>query len=136
MIKKILGIASCLILLLGVSACREEIKSCSGSIKELNDSVMTTRIGEYEVAFDITQTRYDNGLVQPGDSVNVHYLGDLRSKKAKAVIINLVPRKGKVVDVTGEPDFTKELKTKGQPMSAEEQKAMDDFVRESKKHGH
>lgn len=95
---------------------------------------MVTIVGDYSIAFDITQTRYDNGLVQPGDSVNVHYVGNLRDKKAKAVLVNLIPRKGVIMEITGEPDMSKELKTK--EMEADEQKAIDEFVRESKKHGH
>ena len=134
--KKILSFAACLMLLLVMSACREEIKNCSGSIYELNDTVLTAKIGEYKVAFDITQTRYDNGLVQPGDSVTVHYIGDIRDKKAKAVIINLIPRKGNMMIITDKPDLTKELKTADKNVTDEEQKAFDDFVKDSKKHGH
>jgi len=120
--------------LLVVCSCQKEIKNTSGHIKELTDSTMVTVVDNYNITFDITQTRYDNGLVQPGDSVNVHYVGDLREKKAKAVIVNLVPRKGTVMEITGEPDLSKELKTRN--MTDEEQKAIDGFVRESQKHGH
>lgn len=132
--KKIISFVACFMLLLAVSSCQEEIQKTSGHIKELTDSTMVTIVGDYSIAFDITQTRYDNGLVQPGDSVNVHYVGNLRDKKAKAVLVNLIPRKGVIMEITGEPDMSKELKTK--EMEADEQKAIDEFVRESKKHGH
>ena len=132
--KKIISFVACFMLLLAVSSCQEEIQKTSGHIKELTDSTMVTIVGDYSIAFDITQARYDNGLVQPGDSVNVHYVGNLRDKKAKAVLVNLIPRKGVIMEITGEPDMSKELKTK--EMEADEQKAIDEFVRESKKHGH
>lgn len=88
---------------------------CSGKVKNLNDTVMVTAIGDYAIKFNIKKAEYTNGMIMIGDSVSVHYTGDLRDKKALALIVKLIPQKGVVVDATYDPD--KELKTSERPMS-------------------
>lgn len=106
--KRILFISFCTALLF--AACSPEIKVCTGHVNSLNDSVMVLQIGEYEVSFDVVKARLTNGAVIPGDSVNVDYIGDLRKKQARAILINLIPPKGTVIDNT--VDTTKELLTR------------------------
>lgn len=90
---------------------------------------MVTAIGEYDIKFNIKQTEYTNGMIMVGDSVSVHYTGDLRDKKALALIVKLIPKKGVVVDATYDPD--KELKISERPMS---EKAASDL--EKLQHSH
>ena len=64
-----------------------------------------------------------------GDSVRVNYIGDLKEKKAKAVIVYLMPQKSNVVTAGFNPDA--ELETK--PMTSEEKESFDKFVETAKK---
>lgn len=117
-----------------VHSCREELKSCSGHIKEQTDSTLVIVTGGADVTFDVADARYDNGFVMLGDSVNVHYVGDLRSKNVHAMLIRLVPRKGRVVDAVFDP--SKELKVSEREDTEAEQEEMQKFIEVSKKHGH
>ena len=131
--KRYLSLSFLLSSLLLVSSCREELKSCSGHIKEMTDSTMVVVTGGADVEFDIHGVRYDNGLVMVGDSVGVHYVGDLRSRKARAALVRLVPQP-RIVDAAFDP--SKELETREEPVSDEEREAAEKFIRESRKHGH
>ena len=70
--------------LLAVSSCEEKIQTTTGKVKKLNDSTMVATIDKYDITFDMKQVRFDNGVVIPGDSAVIHYIGDLRDKQAKA----------------------------------------------------
>lgn len=115
--------------LLVIASCSQEIKTCTGRINRINDTLMTMQIGDYEVEFDMRKARYTNGAVMRGDSVNVDYVGELRDKKGRALIVCLVPPEGTVIEAV--VDTTKELITA--PMSEEDARRLDEFVKNAKK---
>ena len=110
--NKILNLAVCLIIAVSFSSCREEIKTCSGRINGLSDSTMVAVVGGDEVTFDILHVRYDNGVVMPGDSVSIYYVGRF-SSEAHALLVHLVPSQGNVVTIdTASEESSNELKTR------------------------
>lgn len=116
--------------LLSLSSCGDKMQVCSGKVKDLNDTVMVAAIGEYSIKFNIKNTEYTNGMIMPGDSVTVHYAGDLREKKATALIVKLIPKKGVVVDAVYDPN--KELKVSERPMSDKEVEDLEKFAASGK----
>ena len=124
--KKLLFVPLLLLALLMIHSCSKEIKVCTAEVKQLNDSTsLITRIGDYEINFDIRKARFTNGAVMSGDSVRINYVGDLTERKATAVIVHLIPKPGNVVNAGYDP--SKELKTK--PMTEEKRQQLDNFVR-------
>ena len=114
--KKVLGF---IILVFAASmlaiSCKNKISHdrTSGIVDEINDSVMIARIGADKVKFDITTASFTNGAVMYGDSVIIHYVGDLSKKRALAKSIYLIVRPGTVVELKeGEIDSTKTLETR------------------------
>lgn len=107
------------------------MKTCAGKIKDMTDTTIIANMGDYDITFDIKKAEVTNGAVMPGDSVVVHYIGELSEKKATALVIKLIPPKGKVVEAVYDPN--KKLETK--PMTKEEVKEMNDFVKAAKR-GH
>ncbi|MGM9697316.1 MAG: hypothetical protein ACI3Y0_01550 [Prevotella sp.] len=130
MFKKI-GYFVAAAVLLAVSSCEEKIQTTTGKVKKLNDSTMVATIDKYDITFDMKQVRFDNGVVIPGDSAVIHYIGDLRDKQAKALLIKLIPPKPRIVEAVYNPDA--ELKTR--PMSKEEQKEFEEGIKYAKEHG-
>lgn len=99
-------------------------------VEEVKGSTsMVVVIGDDGVKFDINDARYTNGAIMVGDSVKVEYVGDLDEKKAKAVIVYLIPKKGNVVNAGYNSNA--ELKTK--PMDSITKKKFDEFVESAKK---
>lgn len=95
---------------------------------------MIVKIDDYDINFVTKQAKYDNGAVMPGDSVVIHYVGDLREKHAVAAIVRLIPKPGRIVEAGYDP--TKPLKVSDQSLTDKEKKDLDDFVKESQKYGH
>lgn len=127
--KKYVIIPLLLLVLFAVQSCRKEIKVCTAKVQEVTDSTsMKTMIGDYEITFDMSKARLTNGAVMPGDSVRINYIGDLKERKAKALIVYLIPKPGNVVDAVYDPN--KELLTK--PMDPEDKKRLDEFVEHSR----
>ena len=116
-------------------SCGEDIKTCSGRIKELTDSTMVAVTGGKDVTFDISRVQYDNGIVMAGDSVGIHYVGKLGGE-AYAVLVRLFPKQGEVMTIGREADTSRVLKTKDEPMTEQELRSLENFVRKSKAHGH
>lgn len=94
---------------------------------------MLTKIGDYDIAFDIKKAEYSNGAVMLGDSVTVHYIGDLKEKKGRAVLIYLMPKPGRVVEAVYDP--SKKLEVSERPLTEEEIKATKQFVEDAKAQG-
>lgn len=115
-----------------VSSCQEKIQTTKAMVKKTTDTTLVATIDKYDIVFDIKQARCDNGAVMAGDSVTIHYIGDLRDKKAKALLLKLMPQKGTVVEAKYDP--SKELLTK--PMTPEEQKEFEEGIEFAKKNGH
>ena len=115
-----------------LSSCQEKIQTTTVKVKKTTDTTMVATIDKYDITFDVKQARCDNGAIMAGDSVVVHYIGDLRDKQAKALLLRLIPKKGTVVEAVYDP--SKELKTK--PMTPEEQKQFEEGIEFAKKHGH
>lgn len=123
--KKYVIIPLLLLVMLAMHSCRKEIKVCTAKIEEVSDSTsMITMIGDYQISFDISKARFTNGAVMPGDSVRINYIGDLKERKAKALVVYLIPKPGNVVDAVYDPN--KELLTK--PMDPEDKRRLDEFV--------
>ena len=117
--------------ILTFSSCEEKLQMTTGKIKKMSDSTMVATIDKYDITFDMKQVRFDNGVVIPGDSAVIHYIGDLRDKQAKALLIKLIPPKPRIVEAVYNPDA--ELKTR--PMSKEEQKEFEEDIKYAKEHG-
>lgn len=108
--KKIFGHIFILMSVFVFFSCSDEIKTCEGRVKDVNDSVMVVKISDYEVSFDTKDLQYTNGFVIANDSVVMHYVGNLRSKKVKGLVVRVVPAKSRIVTVGVDP--TKELKSR------------------------
>ena len=130
--KKTLGLILCSAILLGVSSCREKIQSTAGVVKKLNDTAMVAKISDYLITFDIKKMKLTHGAVMPGDSVKIDYVGDLKERKAIALIVTYIPQAGHYVEAGYDP--TKKLITK--PSTPKEDKELDEFLKDAKKHGH
>ena len=102
--------------ILTFSSCEEKLQTTTGKIKKMSDSTMVATIDKYDITFDMKQVRFDNGVVIPGDSAVIHYIGDLRDKHVRALLIELIPPKPRIVEAVYDP--SKKLETK--PMTKEE----------------
>ncbi|MBQ3753707.1 MAG: hypothetical protein II864_09215 [Prevotella sp.] len=135
--KKIFGFifAFFAMLLLSVSCSKVVKDKTSGLVDEINDSVMVLKIDGSKVHFDVTAASFTHGAVMYGDSVIVHYTGDLSKKRALAEAVYLIERPGTIVEVKeGEIDSTKELLTR--PAEAGATEAIDNLIRLSKSQRH
>ena len=112
------------------SCSSEKIQKTSGKVKDIKDSTMLVAIDKYDINFDISKARFDNGAVMKDDSIVLHYIGNLRDKKAKALLIRLVPKQGTVVEAVYDP--SKELITNQNPMPEEQVKKLEKFARSGK----
>ena len=130
--KKTLGLILCSAILLCVSSCREKIQSTAGVIKKINDTVMVTKISDYLISFDIKKVKLTHGAVMPGDSIKIDYIGDLKERKAIALVVTYIPQTGHYVEAGYDP--TKKLQTKSS--TPKEDKELDEFLKNAKKHGH
>lgn len=101
---------------------------CAGKINKMTDTTIVTKIGDYEITFNTKKAEYTNGVVMPGDSVTVHYIGDLKEKWARALLIRLIPSQSNVVNAVH--DSSKELMTA--PKSEEDVKQLEEFVKKEK----
>ncbi len=110
-----------------VSSCQEKIKTTKGVVKNISDTTTVVKIDKYDIVFDTKQARLDNGAIMLEDSVAIHYIGDLRDGKVKALLIRLMPKKGTVVEAVYDP--SKELKVKEEPMSDEQIEAIEKYAR-------
>lgn len=131
--KKIFGfiIAFFAVLLLSVSCSKVVKDKTSGVVDEINDSVMVLKVDGSKVHFDITAASFTHGAVMYGDSVIVHYAGDLSQKRALAEAVFLIERPGTIVEVkVGEIDSTKELLTRPAEEGATEE--IDNLIRLAK----
>lgn len=113
-------------------SCTEKVQTTIALVKKTTDTTLVAAIDKYDIVFDVKDSRCDNGAIMPGDSVTIHYVGDLRNKKAKAVLLTLIPKKGTIVEATYDP--SKELKTK--PLSDEDSKRIKNGIDYLKSHGH
>lgn len=124
MSKKIVFVALAAMALVATS-CQEKLKTTSGVVKTIKDSVMVAHIDKYDITFETSKARFDNGALMEGDSVVIHYIGDLREKKARALLLRLVPKKGTVVEAVYDP--SKELIVGEKPLSEEQVKKLEKF---------
>ena len=130
--KKIVFVFICILSLVAtLTSCEEKIQKCRAAVKEMNDSAMVTKIDKYDIKFDTKQAKFMGGAVMPGDSVVIDYVGDLRDKTAKAVIVSLIPPKPNYIEAGYDP--SKKLETS--PMSKEEVKEMEDFMKRAHENG-
>lgn len=135
--KKIFGHIFVLMSVLVYASCSDEIKTCEGRVKEVNDSVLVMKISDYEVSFDTRDMRYANGFVIAHDSVVIQYVGSLRSKKVKGLLVRVIPNKGKVVTVGADAD--KKLETRpfeSDSARAAQEKNLNKLINSSDKFGH
>lgn len=113
--KKIMILAG---VVLTMMSCQEEIKTTRGLVKRMSDTTMVAQIDKYDIVFDTKKAKYDNGAVMVGDSVTIRYIGDLREKKARALLLCLIPKKGTVVEAVYDP--SKELIVSDKPMTEQQ----------------
>ena len=128
--KKQLLSLSIVVTFILASCSSDKIQKTTGTVKSMKDSTMMVAIGKYDIRFDVSKARYDNGAVIKDDSVVIHYIGDLRDKEAKALLVRLVPRQGTVVEAVYDP--SKELITDPNPMPEEQAKKLEKFARSGK----
>lgn len=128
--KTMLMMAIAAIAMMSVTSCQEKIKTTKGQVKRTSDTTAVVTIDKYDIVFDTKQARFDNGAIMQEDSVIVHYIGDLRDKRAKALIVRLMPRKGTVVEAVYDP--SKELIVSDEQMTDEEIKSLEKYARSGK----
>ena len=90
--------ATAVVVVLSVS-CRHKIEhgETSGLVDEINDTSMIVKIDGSKVKFDISVASFTHGAVMYGDSVIVHYVGDLSMKRALAETVYLIDRPSRIV---------------------------------------
>lgn len=96
-------------------------------MRNISDTTAVVKVDKYDIVFDTEQARFDNGAIMQEDSVTVHYIGNLRDKKVKALLVRLMPKKGTVVEAVYDP--SKELKVKEEPMSDQQVEAIEKYAR-------
>ena len=125
--KKQLLFLAMMVTLILASCTSDKIQKTTGTVKSIKDSTMLVAIDKYDISFDVSKARYDNGAVMKDDSVVIHYIGNLRDKKANALLLRLVPNQGTVVEAVYDP--SKELITDQNPMPEEQVKKLEKFAR-------
>ena len=128
--KKILSIVTVLAIVVGLTSCEEKIKTTRGVVKRLTEKELIATIDKYEINFDITKAKVDNGALMAGDSVVVHYTGDLREKQARALLLRLIPKQGTIVEAVYDP--SKELIVKKDTSKARKER-IEKFLKAAKK---
>lgn len=125
--KKYIVCLAAVATMMSVTSCQEKIKTTKGQVKRMSDTTAVVTIDKYDIVFDTKQARFDNGAIMQEDSVTVHYIGDLRDKRAKALIVRLMPKKGTVVEAVYDP--SKELIVSDEPMSEEQIKSLEKYAK-------
>ena len=128
--KKILSFLTVLAIVVGLTSCEEKIKTTRGVVKRLTEKELIATIDKYEINFDITKAKEDNGALMAGDSVVIHYTGDLREKQARALLMRLIPKQGTIVEAVYDP--TKELIVKKDTSKARKER-IEKFLKAAKK---
>ena len=116
--------------MLAVTSCQEKIKTTTGLVRRVSDTSAVVVVDKYDIVFDTKKARFDNGAIMHEDSVTIHYIGDLRDKRAKALLVHLIPKKGTVVEAVYDP--SKELVVSEKPLSKEEVERLKKFARSGK----
>ena len=128
--KKIIEFMALVAVVLAMTSCKDKIQTTKGLVKRMSDTTIVATIDKYNIVFDTKKAKCDNGAVMPGDSVTIHYVGDLRDKRAKALLIRLMPKKGTVVEAVYDP--SKELILSEEPMSEGEKASLEKYVKGGK----
>ena len=128
--KKILSFLTVLTIVVGLTSCEEKIKTTRGVVKRLTEKELIATIDKYEIKFDITKAKEDNGALMAGDSVVIHYIGDLREKQARALLMRLIPKQGTIVEAVYDP--SKELIVKKDTSKARKER-IEKFLKAAKK---
>ena len=128
--KKILSFLTVLAIVVGLTSCEEKIKTTRGVVKRLTEKELIATIDKYEIKFDITKAKEDNGALMAGDSVVIHYIGDLREKQARALLMRLIPKQGTIVEAVYDP--SKELIVKKDTSKARKER-IEKFLKAAKK---
>lgn len=128
--KKILSFLTVLAIVVGLTSCEEKIKTTRGVVKRLTEKELIATIDKYEINFDITKAKVDNGALMAGDSVVIHYTGDLREKQARALLMRLIPKQGTIVEAVYDP--SKELIVKKDTSKASKER-IEKFLKAAKK---
>ena len=128
--KKILSFLTVLAIVVGLTSCEEKIKTTRGVVKRLTEKELIATIDKYEINFDITKAKVDNGALMAGDSVVIHYTGDLREKQARALLMRLIPKQGTIVEAVYDP--SKELIVKKDTSKARKER-IEKFLKAAKK---
>ena len=123
-IKMMVSVA---ITMLTLASCQKKILTTKGEVKRMSDTTIVAKIDRYDIVFDTKKAKCDNGAVMPGDSVTIHYVGDLRDKRAKALLVRLMPKKGTVVDAIYDP--SKELIVSEIPLTEKEKESLKKFAK-------
>lgn len=98
----------------------------------MTDTTFVSNIDGHKITFDIKKAEFDNGAVMEGDSAVVRYVGNLSDEHVTAVIVKLIPKKGRIVNAVYDPN--KKLETS--PMATEEVKELEKGIEYAKKHKH
>jgi len=80
-----------------LSACKEEVRVSRTVIDDVTDSTVTITYNAKQLVLDTRKSILQNGAVMKGDSAIVDFVGT--GKKAKAVIISLIPKAGNIVSL-------------------------------------
>lgn len=98
----------------------------------MTDTTFVSNIDGHKITFDIKKAEFDNGAVMEGDSAVVRYIGNLSDEHVTAVIVKLIPKKGRIVNAVYDPN--KKLETS--PLTTEEVNELEKGIEYAKKHKH
>lgn len=118
--------------MLSFFACGDNIKTTKVSVQKMTDTTFVSNIDGHMITFNIKKAKFDNGAIMEGDSAVVRYVGNLSDENVTAVIVKLIPKKGRIATAVYDPN--KKLETA--KMSPEEQKEFDKGIEYAKKHQH
>jgi len=118
-------------------SCRHKMEhgETRGLVDEINDTAMVVKIDGSKVKFDITVATFTHGAVMYGDSVIVHYVGDLSMKRALAETVFLIDRPSRIIEIPRDPakrDTTAEVKT--MPLDPMKQRKSNRMIRAAAKY--
>lgn len=98
----------------------------------MTDTTFVSIIDDHKITFNIKKAEFDNGAVMEGDSAVVRYVGNLSDEHVTAVIVKLIPKKGRIANAVYDPN--KKLETA--PMTKEEVNGLEKGIEYAKKHQH
>lgn len=98
----------------------------------MNDTSIVATVDDEDAFFVVTKAKFVNGAVNIGDTIDVDYSGSLSDDNVQAHVIRVIPKKPQYIETKYNPN----AKLESVPMTSDQEKSLDQFVKDSKKRGH